>query len=217
MGATRTAEVLSQPASGIYKQIMTDSLVTPNSLREVRLFDCLETNEGREAAAALVPTVYGEGETIFHEGDASDTCYILVAGEVEIVRDLPGGSRYSLASLRCGEVFGDMCLLTDLRRSATAVARQTSTVWLLYRHTFDDALAEGKLWAFKVGIQLARVMAGRLESLDGELVQMISRLPHHDAVGSPTGGLTGTPPSAAAGPRSDFERLRDRLIGLSAR
>lgn len=62
-------------------------------------------------------TSYGAGTIIFREGDVRDNLYIVQAGEIEI-RDSAGHIRM----VREGEIFGEMALITNARRSATAMA-----------------------------------------------------------------------------------------------
>src|SRR5262249_35654142 len=100
--------------------------VSWTELEGLRFFEALPTSEKQECAAALSPLNFNAGDLLFNEGDASDTCYILAQGEVEIVRQLPNGMGYSFGTLMRGDVFGEMCLLTTRRgqrRSASAVAR----------------------------------------------------------------------------------------------
>lgn len=60
------------------------------------------------------------GEVIFREGDASDQAYLLLEGRVEIVKGSAHGA-FRLALLGPGDVLGEMGLLEERPRSATAV------------------------------------------------------------------------------------------------
>lgn len=62
-----------------------------------------------------------DGEVVIKQGDRSDDVYVVLSGEVEIVRSL-GTSGGRLASLGVGEIFGEMAVLTDGVRTATALA-----------------------------------------------------------------------------------------------
>lgn len=58
------------------------------------------------------------GEVIFRQGDAGDSIYKLIDGEVEVVREQEGKETV-LARLGPGEFFGEAALLTDAPRNAT--------------------------------------------------------------------------------------------------
>jgi CRP/FNR family cyclic AMP-dependent transcriptional regulator len=59
------------------------------------------------------------GETVFRAGDISDCAYLVISGSVNI--DLPSGRRKNLGA---GEIFGEMGLLDNRPRSATATAAE---------------------------------------------------------------------------------------------
>lgn len=61
---------------------------------------------------------YEAGDIIFHEGDMGDYFYIIVKGEVEILKN-DHGSFKKIATLSSGEYFGEMAILNDKRRFAT--------------------------------------------------------------------------------------------------
>jgi NADH dehydrogenase len=58
-------------------------------------------------------------ETIFREGDRGDWLYVLVDGEVEVTRRVPGQGESLLRRLGPGECFGEIALVSDRPRSAT--------------------------------------------------------------------------------------------------
>ena len=69
---------------------------------------------------------------VFREGDASDTCYIVRSGRARAVREHSGGRTITLATFGPGDIFGELALFEDERRSATVEAiEQTSVVAVL--------------------------------------------------------------------------------------
>lgn len=65
---------------------------------------------------------YQAGEIIFRQGYPGDYAYVIVSGQVEIVDVKPDGSIEHIALLEPGQMFGEMALLDDQPRSATARA-----------------------------------------------------------------------------------------------
>jgi NADH dehydrogenase len=81
------------------------------------------------------------GETIFRQGDKGDRLYILVDGEVEVIRANPGEEEITLAHLGPGECFGEMALVSDNLRMATVRSCTSVNVLTLDRDTFQSVFA----------------------------------------------------------------------------
>lgn len=62
------------------------------------------------------------GEIIFRQGYPGDHAYIIQSGEVAIIKEHDDGSRETLAILKTGEMFGEIAVLDDVNRTATAQA-----------------------------------------------------------------------------------------------
>ena len=78
------------------------------------------------------------GESLFREGDPGDCAFVIESGQLEISR----GSDI-LALLGPGEMIGEMSLLDQLPRSASAKARIDTRLRVLTRHHLDTKLEEG--------------------------------------------------------------------------
>ncbi|HEY5789689.1 MAG TPA: EAL domain-containing protein [Gammaproteobacteria bacterium] len=76
---------------------------------------------------------------VFREGEAGDSAYIIESGRVEIslLRD---GTKVVLAELGPGDLFGEMALINDDARSATATALEESVVAVIHRDQLDAAM-----------------------------------------------------------------------------
>ena len=81
------------------------------------------------------------GKELFREGDPGDGLFLVVAGEIDIVKRGPRGER-SLARLGPGGVLGEMSLITTEPRSATGRALADSRVLHVpvarFRHLRED-------------------------------------------------------------------------------
>lgn len=80
---------------------------------------------------------FQSGQTIFKEGDKCTQAYYLVSGLVEISIGTPHG-RQILAKLGPGEVFGEMGMIMDRPRSATATALETTLVEMIGEQEFES-------------------------------------------------------------------------------
>jgi MFS family permease len=84
-------------------------------------------------ASRLVPLRVDPGTVVVREGDAGDRFYIVVEGTLDVIQ---GGAH--LTDLEEGGYFGEIALLRDVARTATAVARTDAVLYALDR---DDFLA----------------------------------------------------------------------------
>lgn len=91
-------------------------------LHGVPVFSTLADEDLAEVAAVTLPRQFTAGETIFCERDRSDTCYIVRAGRVRAVHKHAEGRTITLATFGPGEMFGELAMFEDERRSATAEA-----------------------------------------------------------------------------------------------
>jgi CRP/FNR family transcriptional regulator len=75
-----------------------------------------------QVAEVTVSRTFQGGEVIFHEGDQSDTCYVVRSGHVRAVREHTDGRTLTLATLGPGDIFGELAIFDQERRSATIEA-----------------------------------------------------------------------------------------------
>jgi len=88
-------------------------------LHQVPVFSDLGDEELARVALVTVPRRFGSGEAVFHEGDQSDTCYIVRSGHARAIREHTDGRTITLATFGPGDIFGELALFDDERRSAT--------------------------------------------------------------------------------------------------
>ncbi|HEY7966451.1 MAG TPA: FAD-dependent oxidoreductase [Solirubrobacteraceae bacterium] len=102
------------------------------------------------SSRATTQAHYEEGETIFAEGDSGDSLFMIIAGEVEVLKRF-GDEQRAVGTLGAGEYFGEMALLGRDPRSATARALTPLDVLVLQASDFS-ALA-GSLPEFRRGFE----------------------------------------------------------------
>jgi CRP/FNR family transcriptional regulator len=88
-------------------------------LGAVPVFETLAPDDLRRVAEVAVPRRFAAQQVIFREGDASDTCYVVRKGHARAVREHPDGRTITLAHFGPGDIFGELAMFDDERRSAT--------------------------------------------------------------------------------------------------
>lgn len=88
-------------------------------LARVPTFEALGPQELARVADVAVPRRYEPGEVVFREGDESDTCYVVRNGHARAIREHADGRTITLANFGPGDIFGELAMFEDERRSAT--------------------------------------------------------------------------------------------------
>jgi CRP-like cAMP-binding protein len=108
---------------------------------------------------------YGKGETIFEEGSLGGEMYAVLEGSVEISRRLADGTEKRLRLLAEGEIFGEMGLVENAPRSATARAHADGTrVMVIDQAKFVYLVSQQPVFALNV-MQVLCQRIRRLESV----------------------------------------------------
>lgn len=111
------------------------------SLAKIPFFAGLDPVALERVAAGMRARRFRRGEVIFHVGDPGDALFIIVEGEVKISLPSETGEEAILATLRAGDVFGEIALLDGAPRSASATAISATETVVLPRDRFLDLIA----------------------------------------------------------------------------
>jgi len=96
----------------------------------------LDQSNAESLAARLVIRHFSPGQIIFHHGDPGGLLYIIMKGKVKITYSTPEGQEALLAILGEDDFFGELALLDDSPRSATAEALKDTESLTLHRDEF---------------------------------------------------------------------------------
>src|SRR3954467_1376761 len=88
-------------------------------LAKVPIFEALAQDDLRRVADVAVPRRFAAQQVIFREGDSSDTCYVVRQGHARALRENTDGRMIALAHFGPGDIFGELAMFDDERRSAT--------------------------------------------------------------------------------------------------
>ena len=102
-------------------------------LKKSPIFSEVGTEDLRSVAQLLEEEVFSAGDRIFDINQQGDDMYILMSGKVGISIQEDPVSREFIIELGAGECFGEMGLLDDLPRSATAHVIEDSMILTLGR------------------------------------------------------------------------------------
>jgi CRP/FNR family transcriptional regulator, cyclic AMP receptor protein len=134
-------------------------------LTKVPLFAYLRTDQLNRLAPLLEPVAWTKGERVFDKGDMGMELYIITSGHIGISIDPDPEKLVFVNELKAGECLGEMALIDNEPRSATA-------------HVLDDtqalALEKDRLLGLlmsypELGIGMLRALSQRLRALTPKL------------------------------------------------
>lgn len=127
-------------------------------LKQSPIFSLVSTDDLRVVAGVLEQKQFFTGDRIFEINDQGDHLYLLVSGKVGISIDPDPASRNFIATLGPGDCFGEMNLLDDLPRSATAHVLEDATVL-----TLEKSRLRGLILSYpEISIGMLRALSMRL-------------------------------------------------------
>lgn len=121
---------------------------------------------------------WAAGATVLEEGEHGPRMMVLLDGEAEVFRNDPSGVPRLLATVRSGEVLGEMSLLLRAPRTATVRALSAIQAFAMDQHRFEDLVDQGDVAVLRLGLQLGRGLARRLHLLNAQVVDQAMRLEH---------------------------------------
>ena len=110
------------------------------------------------------------GDIIFSEGEIGTEMYIIQSGVVELFKTIAGESRV-LATLEKGDFFGEMSVLEDLPRSASARAKSDVEVVRINGAMFDTMLRSNT----EIAIRMMRKLSRRVRDVSTMLEDALGR------------------------------------------
>jgi ATP-binding cassette subfamily B protein len=114
-----------------------DAKVEATRLREIPFLSKLDDATLTRIAPLFVTEHYAHGRVVIQEGDRGDRFYIIVRGQVEESRTIPGGKSEQLAVREDGDYFGQIALLRKVPRPGTYRALSDCTLLSLANEHFQ--------------------------------------------------------------------------------
>lgn len=114
---------------------------------------------GRTAAA---------GTVLFREGDAGKEMFVIQGGKVRLSRTIRGVEKV-LAELPAGEFFGEMSIINDKPRAATATVIEDAQLLVLDPRTFEAMIKANT----EIAVRMIKKLAGRLDVANAQIENLM--------------------------------------------
>jgi CRP-like cAMP-binding protein len=150
-------------------------------LQKIPLFEDLTPKELKTLERLVHIRTYHPGEPVFVETEPGAGMYVIRHGRVDIVLNHRSDNPLTLAELETGDFFGEMALLGDTSRSATALAREQSELIGFFHPDLIEVIDVHPSMGAKISLGLAKTLAARLRYTNSQ-VRDVARFRTHDMV-----------------------------------
>jgi CRP-like cAMP-binding protein len=124
-------------------------------LQRTPLFEGLNRRQIERLGKRFVERSYAAGDKIVTQGKGGEGFFVIMEGQVEVIREQVEGAQVVLHSLKVGDFFGEMALLTERLRTASVVATEPTCCLVLTQWDFLGLLREDADMAVAVLQELA--------------------------------------------------------------
>jgi ATP/ADP translocase len=162
------------------EQIMDTELTISEKillLKNIAIFSGLTVSELGAIARVTEEVAYPAGETVITEGEAGDTVFLIIKGEVAVCKSRGAAGEIKLDTMEDGDYFGEMALFEEAGRSATIRSQKPSRFLVLHKQEFNELVREYP----GIALQICTVLSHRLRNLHEKLTR---------AEGIPDSGVT---------------------------
>jgi CRP-like cAMP-binding protein len=135
------------------------------ALKQVPFFNNLSAEHADSLAQQMVMRRFNTDQIVFHHGDPGGLLYIISKGKVKITHSTPDGQEAMLAIVGAGDFFGELALLDDSPRSATAEAIEPTETLTLHRDDFMRYIKANPDFA----LQVLQTLAKRIRRLNNQV------------------------------------------------
>ncbi len=140
-------------------------------LRDCLIFRALDEAGRRAFAEKGMRLALKSGQPLFHLGDRGTTMVVIAKGNIRVFLPTPPGKDITLADLGRGAVIGEVALLDDEPRSASAIALSNCEVLQFDRSTVLPLLSERPA----VAMALIKLLCERLRRSDERMLEIGTR------------------------------------------
>ena len=142
------------------------------SLKNLPLFQELNSTELPQMAALFFEKSYSKNSTLFVEGMTGEILYVIKKGSVQITKKGNSGQEMVLATLKEGEFLGEMSIIDNRPRTATAKVAEESQLLVMTKKAFVTLLEKYPAIALKVVLVFLRIANERLRKANESIKQV---------------------------------------------
>jgi CRP-like cAMP-binding protein len=141
-------------------------------LSKVPIFSLMKKVDLERIAKQTQNHFFHKGEVIIKEGDRDRRLFIIMKGEVEVMKGLGSKQERRLRTLGPHSYFGEMSLIDDLVRSASVVAKCDTQILSLDQWNLHKEIEKYPAMAF----ELLQMLSRRIRTIEKSMINMLGAL-----------------------------------------
>jgi len=142
-------------------------------MSKIPLFKDFDEMDLEEMARTALKERFKPGEMVFHEGDQGDKFYIILKGNVDVLKKISDNESQTIVRLKEGDYFGEMSLVDDAPRSAGIRAVDDLSVLSISRSDLDILLNASSSISAKLYKFFVETLVKRLRDTNEKIRQFI--------------------------------------------
>ena len=149
---------------------MAEALMLPNVillLKNIEIFEQLAVNEMAAVASVTEEVSFPENHVVIQEGDAGNTLFMIIEGQVAVLKNQEGHRDIELDRMGAGDYFGEMALFEDIPRTATIRTLEPCRMLVLHKQEFKEMVREYP----QIALDICKVLSGRIRKLHAKMTQ----------------------------------------------
>ena len=144
-------------------------------LRKIPLFKELDDDELLKVAEIAIKKNFPGGSIIFREGEKGDSLFLIVYGSIRILKTSERGEE-EIVRLASGSVFGELALIDDSPRSATAITLENSELLDITRDNLNNLVEKYPVIGVKIFKAFSKLITSRLRGTTNDLLLIKNHL-----------------------------------------
>ncbi len=141
-------------------------------LKKIHLFSELSRFELGRISDIIHDREYEKGEALFEEGQPGAAFFIIMEGELDIIVPQENGEPLKLATIPEGQSVGELALLDDTPRSASAIASKKTRALAFFREDLHKLLDSQPFIGSKIYKTLSSIIGARLRATNDQLQKL---------------------------------------------
>jgi CRP-like cAMP-binding protein len=143
---------------------MVDNLTISDKimlLKGIEIFESLSVSELAAIASVVEVTDTPASQVIIEEGTFGETMYLIIQGEVSVIKELGKANEIEIDRIKPGEYCGEMALFEDVERSASIRTEMKCNFMVLHKQQFREIVREYP----QIALEICKVLSGRIRKL----------------------------------------------------